>query len=49
MQQKKNEGIFHFDAKVRGPHYFVFENKNMMKTVTATFALHCGNSTEEYL
>lgn len=50
VQQKgKKEGIFYFDAKRRGEYSFVFKNTKMIQKHLITFALHCGNSTEELL
>jgi hypothetical protein len=49
QKQKRKEGLFHFDAKRRGTYSFVFKNQKYLGKKTVTFALHCGNSTEEVL
>lgn len=45
----KPEAIFHFDAEMQGPYTFRFKNTKMLQSHMVTFALHCGNSTEEIL
>ncbi|CAG9324515.1 unnamed protein product [Blepharisma stoltei] len=45
----KAEAIFHFDAAVKGQYIFRFKNTKMMQSHTVTFAVHCGNSTEDPL
>lgn len=49
QRKNKREAIFYFDAKRRGIYSFVFKNNKLLKKRTVTFALHCGNSTEEVL
>jgi len=49
QRKSKRESIFYFDAKRRGIYSFVFKNNKLLKKRTITFALHCGNSTEEVL
>jgi len=45
----KKEGIFYFDAGSTGQYTFIFNNRKWMETKQVTLALHCGNSTEEFL
>jgi len=48
-QKNKKEDIFYFDAKSKGTFSFKFKNNKMLRNHVITFALHCGNSTEELL
>ena len=49
QKAKRKEGIFYFDAKRRGTYSFIFKNSKYLGKKAITFALHCGNSTDEVL
>lgn len=48
-KRKKPEAIFYFDAYQIGVYTFKFKNTKVIQKHIVTFALHCGNSTEEVL
>lgn len=47
--ERKKEGIFYFDASMRGVHNFRFTNHKFVEKLQVTVALHTGNCTEEPL
>ena len=49
VKKDKKEGIFYFNADVIGIYKFEFENEKYMENKQVTFALHCGNATDETL
>lgn len=48
-REGRKEAVFFFEATRRGVYSFVFKNTKMLQSQSMTFALHCGNSTEEML
>ncbi|CAG9330832.1 unnamed protein product [Blepharisma stoltei] len=48
-KKKKPEAIFYFNAEQVGMYTFKFKNTKVIQKHTVTFALNCGNSTDEVL
>jgi len=46
---RKKEGIFYFEASMRGMHHFHFTNHKFVEKLQVTVALHTGNCTDEPL
>mmetsp|Transcript_47284 Transcript_47284/g.54477 ORF Transcript_47284/g.54477 Transcript_47284/m.54477 type:complete len:258 (+) Transcript_47284:39-812(+) len=45
----KREGIFYLDIQKKGDLSFIFSNTPFTETKQITFAVHCGNSTDELI
>ncbi|CAG9316169.1 unnamed protein product [Blepharisma stoltei] len=48
-KKKKSEALFYFDAEQVGIYTFKFKNTKVIQKHVVTFALNCGNSTDEVL